>query len=104
MALSFPELRDMLEQGEAQGQKHFVIVFHSFSAVKPKDVFYTALRPDRVTISGSSASPHISTSIAIAIASARLAIWRGKIASSAAPHRWWDCRWPTPRLESRCRR
>ena len=50
VALSFPELRDMLEQGEAQGQKHFVIVFHSFSAVKPKDVFYTALRPDRVTI------------------------------------------------------
>jgi hypothetical protein len=49
-ALSFVELRDMLEHGEAQGQQHFVIVFHSFSAVKPRDVHYTSLKPDRITI------------------------------------------------------
>jgi hypothetical protein len=49
-ALSFSELRDMLAHGETEGQQHFVIVFHSFSAVKPKDVRYTEMRPDRITI------------------------------------------------------
>ncbi len=49
-ALSFAELRMMLERGVELGQKHFVIVFHSFSAVKAKDATYDEIKPDRVTI------------------------------------------------------
>lgn len=49
-ALSFGELRRMLEHGAEVGQKHFVIVFHSFSAVKARDVMYTRMKPDRLTI------------------------------------------------------
>lgn len=49
-ALSLGELRTMLEAGVASGQRHFVIVFHSFSAVKPKDGTYGEMRPDRIVI------------------------------------------------------
>jgi hypothetical protein len=49
-ALSFGELRVMLERGVELGQKHFVLVFHSFSAVKARDDQYRQIRPDRVTI------------------------------------------------------
>ena len=49
-ALSFTELRTMLENGAAAGQRHFVIVFHSFSVVKTRDLGYIQLRPDRLTI------------------------------------------------------
>lgn len=49
-SLSFPELRRMLDTAAAAGQEHFVIVFHSFSAVKSRDWAFTELRPDRVII------------------------------------------------------
>jgi len=50
VSLSVTELRLMLETGVAQGQQHFVIVFHSFSMVKPKDETYGAMRPNRIVI------------------------------------------------------
>lgn len=49
-ALSFNELRLMLEHGAEAGQKHFVIVCHSFSAVKASDIRYSQMRPDRLMI------------------------------------------------------
>jgi len=49
-ALSVSELRAMLEYGFAAGQKHFVIIFHGFAAVKAKDMTYREMRPDRLTI------------------------------------------------------
>jgi hypothetical protein len=49
-SVSVAELCTMLEGGVAQGQEHFVIVFHSFSAVKPKDETYAQTRPDRIVI------------------------------------------------------
>jgi hypothetical protein len=49
-SLSFPEVRGMLDAAESSGQQHFVIVFHSFSAVKPKDYTYAEIRPNRVVI------------------------------------------------------
>jgi hypothetical protein len=49
-ALSVRELQAMMEAGEAGGQRHFVMVFHSFSAVKASDIFYTGIKPDRVVI------------------------------------------------------
>jgi hypothetical protein len=48
-SLSFGELRTMLEQARDLGLEHFVFVFHSFSAVKPKDDVYSQMRPDRIT-------------------------------------------------------
>lgn len=49
-SLSFPEIRFMLETAEVAGQEHFVIVFHSFSAVKAKDETYAEMRPNRIVI------------------------------------------------------
>lgn len=49
-SLSFPEIRSMLETAANAGQKHFVIVFHSFSAVKAKDESYAEMRPNRIVI------------------------------------------------------
>jgi hypothetical protein len=49
-SLSFPEMRTMLDAAAAAGQQHFVIVLHSFSAVKPKDETYAQLRPNRIVI------------------------------------------------------
>lgn len=49
-SLSVTELRTMLEAAAGAGQQHFVIVFHSFSAVKPRDGDYTEIRPDRIVI------------------------------------------------------
>jgi len=49
-SLSFPELRTMLEAAARAGQEHFVIVFHSFSAVKPKDGSFAQMRPNRIVI------------------------------------------------------
>ncbi len=49
-SLSFPELRQMLDVGVATGQQNFVLVFHSFSAVKPRDVTYSKMRPNRIVI------------------------------------------------------
>lgn len=49
-SLSFPEIRTMLECAFHAGQQHFVMVFHSFSAVKPRDESYTRLRPNWIVI------------------------------------------------------
>lgn len=49
-SLSFREIRTMLTTAEAGGQDQFVIVFHSFSAVKAKDETYTEMRPNRIVI------------------------------------------------------
>lgn len=49
-SLSFPELREMLDSAASSGQQHFVIVFHSFSAVKTKDETYAEMRPNRIVI------------------------------------------------------
>lgn len=49
-SLSVAELQAMLETGAARGQRHFVIVFHSFSAVKTTDETYRKMRPDRIVI------------------------------------------------------
>jgi hypothetical protein len=49
-ALSSPEIRTMLDSAEASGQRHFVIVFHSFSAVKARDATYEEMRPNRIVI------------------------------------------------------
>jgi hypothetical protein len=49
-SLSIRELRTMLEIGASRGQSHFVIVFHSFAAVKPRDETYARMRPDWIVI------------------------------------------------------
>jgi hypothetical protein len=49
-SVSAKELRTMLETAAACGQRDFVIIFHSFSAVKAKDETYTDMRPDRIVI------------------------------------------------------
>ena len=49
-SLSFAEIRTMLDHAALAGQQHFVLVFHSFSAVKPKDETYSAMRPNRIVI------------------------------------------------------
>jgi hypothetical protein len=49
-AISVSELRTMLETAAGGGQRHFVIVFHSFSAVKASDEKYSRIRPDRIVI------------------------------------------------------
>lgn len=48
--ISVAELRSMLDACAAAGQEHFVLVFHSFSAVKPKDAAYSTIRPNRIVI------------------------------------------------------
>ena len=49
-SLGVGEIRRMLESAATAGQEHFVIVFHSFSAVKPKDVEWKEMRPNRMVI------------------------------------------------------
>jgi len=49
-ALSVRELQVMLEAGAKAGQRHFVIVFHCFAAVKAKDYTYSQIKPDRIVI------------------------------------------------------
>ncbi len=48
--LTFAELRNMLDSAFEAGQEHFVMVFHSFSAVKAQDDSYRKIRPNRVVI------------------------------------------------------
>jgi hypothetical protein len=47
-ALSFWEMRKILEHARESGTQHVVAVFHSFSAVKTKDDQYSRMRPDRI--------------------------------------------------------
>jgi hypothetical protein len=49
-SLGVSEIRTMLEAAAAAGQEHFVIVFHSFSAAKPKDVEWKEMRPNHLVI------------------------------------------------------
>jgi hypothetical protein len=49
-ALSFAEVRTMLEAAWGAGQEHFVMVFHSFSAVKARDETYAGMRPNWIVI------------------------------------------------------
>lgn len=48
-SLGVAEIRNMLDAAQRAGQEHFVIVFHSFSAVKVKDEFQQ-MRPNRLVI------------------------------------------------------
>jgi hypothetical protein len=49
-ALTFAEVRQMLDSAFEARQQHFVMVFHSFSAVKAQDEGYRKMRPNRVVI------------------------------------------------------
>ncbi len=49
-SLSFAELRAALTQAHAAHLEDVVVIFHSFSTVKPRDVFYSSLRPDWLVI------------------------------------------------------
>lgn len=49
-SLGVAEIRKMLDFAASAGQEHFVIVFHSFSAVKTKDVEWKETRPNRMVI------------------------------------------------------
>jgi hypothetical protein len=48
--LTAAELRNMLDSAFEAGQQHFVMVFHSFSAVKAQDDSYRRMRPNRLVI------------------------------------------------------
>lgn len=48
VSLSCWELRRVLDDAHAAGMTHVSAVFHSFSAVRAKDVQYTRLKPDRI--------------------------------------------------------
>ena len=50
-SVSFAELRSVLGQAHRTGLESVVLIFHSFSTVKPRDVFYSSFRPDRMVIS-----------------------------------------------------
>jgi hypothetical protein len=41
----------VLTQAQATGVRDVVLIFHSFSTVKPRDVFYSSFRPDWMVIS-----------------------------------------------------
>ncbi len=49
-SLGVSEIRRMLDAAASAGQEHFVVVFHSFSAVKPKDMEWKEMRPNRIVI------------------------------------------------------
>jgi uncharacterized protein (DUF849 family) len=49
-AVSLREMKAALEHAHETEQEVVVAVFHSFSTVKPKDVFYSDFRPDRVVL------------------------------------------------------
>jgi hypothetical protein len=50
-SVSFAELKAVLEQAHTAGLPNVVFILHSFSTVKPRDIFYSSLRPDRMVIS-----------------------------------------------------
>jgi hypothetical protein len=49
-AISLAEMKSALLQAHASGLEQVVMVFHSFSTVKPRDIFYSEFRPDRIVI------------------------------------------------------
>ena len=48
VSMSCWEIRKLLDDAHASHMAHVSAVFHSFSAVKPKDVQYTRLKPDHI--------------------------------------------------------
>jgi hypothetical protein len=50
-AISFAEMRMALDAAQRGGLRRVVIMFHSFGAVKARDVGYERFRPDRIAIS-----------------------------------------------------
>jgi peptidoglycan/xylan/chitin deacetylase (PgdA/CDA1 family) len=50
-SVSLAELITALTQARAAGLGHVVLIFHSFSTVKPRDVYYSSMRPDWIVIS-----------------------------------------------------
>jgi len=50
-SVSFAELKAVLTQAHATGVRDLVFILHSFSTVKPRDVFYSSFRPDWMVIS-----------------------------------------------------
>mgnify|MGYP002622755620 CR=1 FL=1 len=49
-SISNAEMERILEAAHAGGMRHVVTIFHCFSTVKPRDIFYSRLRPNRVVI------------------------------------------------------
>jgi hypothetical protein len=49
-SVSFAELKAVLTQAHMARASDVVLIFHSFSTVKPRDLFYSRLRPDRMVI------------------------------------------------------
>ena len=49
-ALSFPEMRRILDDAHSMGLPHVTAVMHSFTTVKPRDVAYSEFRPDKIVI------------------------------------------------------
>jgi hypothetical protein len=49
-SLCFEEIRAMLDATATAGFEHFVLVFHSFSAVKARDVTFAEMRPNHIVI------------------------------------------------------
>jgi hypothetical protein len=50
-SVSFAELKAVLTQAHATGIRDLIFILHSFSTVKPRDVFYSSFRPDWLVIS-----------------------------------------------------
>lgn len=50
-SVSFSELKAVLTQAHRAAARDVVFIVHSFSTVKPRDVFYSSLRPDWLVIS-----------------------------------------------------
>ena len=49
-SISFSEMRTVLETISKQSVGHIVIMLHSFSMVKPVDIAYSKIKPDKVVI------------------------------------------------------
>jgi hypothetical protein len=49
-AISASETQKILEDAYSGGMEHVVVLFHSFSSVKPRDVSYSRSRPNRIVI------------------------------------------------------
>jgi hypothetical protein len=50
-SVSFSEVTSTLEQAHSADLKNVVLILHPFSMVKPRDIFYSAFRPNQTVIS-----------------------------------------------------
>jgi hypothetical protein len=48
--ISNAEIEYLFEDGARRGLRHVVLLFHSFSLVKARDVRYSQMRPDRLVL------------------------------------------------------